>query len=357
MYLIPIALAALAVPVHRPIVGLGGHVDEWTYSWVYDDPNIGRYRSFNYEIGVTTNTAPGTLGYGGIYTRFKSDTAGPTPGLFSSFMIDGYDNNGVKTRAFWIVTPHDKPSQSAMGGVQLQAFYFSDQNGTPVMAASMAERAFYMEDSRTVYRASGMPTWSTGMSTQGNYVISNSNALTSPAISILPGSRQVVFQAPIQLAAFSTTTLPSANSVGAGAMVYVSDGAGQLAYSNGATWNYSSGTPVNSTVTSASQSAKIPVGSTDSFAPDALTDGLDRLGGDVRRATGGVAAAMALGGVFLPPDKNFAISFNLATFAGQRGYAASAVGKVGPAVYLNAGVAGSSAKNSTGARVGVTFGF
>jgi hypothetical protein len=74
-----------------------------------------------------------------------------------------------------------------------------------------------------------------------------------------------------------------------------------------------------------------------------------------RDANGGIAAAMALGGTVLPADSHFAISFDLATYRGQQGFAGSAVLKASDHVYLSAGVAGSTVKDSTGGRVGVTF--
>lgn len=76
-----------------------------------------------------------------------------------------------------------------------------------------------------------------------------------------------------------------------------------------------------------------------------------------RQAAGGIAAAMALGGTIIPADAKGAISFNLATFRGEQGFSGIAVIKAAPKVYLNAGVAGSTVKGSTGGRVGVTFGW
>ncbi len=78
---------------------------------------------------------------------------------------------------------------------------------------------------------------------------------------------------------------------------------------------------------------------------------------DMRRANAGVAAAMAIGGTMMPPDMRVAVSFNLATFAGETGFSASGVMRVNDRVWVNAGVAGSSVKRSTGGRAGVTFGW
>jgi len=77
----------------------------------------------------------------------------------------------------------------------------------------------------------------------------------------------------------------------------------------------------------------------------------------LRRADAGIAAAMALGGTLLPPDSNFALSFNLATYRGEQGFSGAAVARVTDTVWVSAGVAGSTVKGSTGGRAGVTFGW
>jgi len=66
---------------------------------------------------------------------------------------------------------------------------------------------------------------------------------------------------------------------------------------------------------------------------------------------------MAMGGTVMPPDANFAISFNLATYRGEQGFSASAVARASDHVYISGGIAGSTVRGSTGGRVGVTFGF
>lgn len=76
-----------------------------------------------------------------------------------------------------------------------------------------------------------------------------------------------------------------------------------------------------------------------------------------RQATGGIAAAMAMGGTIIPADANGAISFNLATFRGEQGFSAVVVQRLGHKVYANIGVAGSTVKGSTGGRAGVTIGW
>jgi trimeric autotransporter adhesin len=76
-----------------------------------------------------------------------------------------------------------------------------------------------------------------------------------------------------------------------------------------------------------------------------------------QRAEGGIAAAMAMGGTIIPADANGAISFNLSTYRGQQGFSGVIVQKVSSKVYANFGIAGSTVKGSTGARVGVTIGW
>ncbi|MEP2736865.1 MAG: YadA C-terminal domain-containing protein, partial [Erythrobacter sp.] len=72
---------------------------------------------------------------------------------------------------------------------------------------------------------------------------------------------------------------------------------------------------------------------------------------------GGIAAAMALGGTMVVPDSTFSVSFNASTYRGEQGFAGSVTARVGDKVYINGGVTGSTAKKSTGGRVGVAFGF
>jgi hypothetical protein len=76
-----------------------------------------------------------------------------------------------------------------------------------------------------------------------------------------------------------------------------------------------------------------------------------------KRASGGIAAAMAMSGTIIPADANGAASFNLATYRGQQGFSGVIVQRVAPKVYANFGIAGSTVKGSTGGRVGVTFGW
>ena len=75
-----------------------------------------------------------------------------------------------------------------------------------------------------------------------------------------------------------------------------------------------------------------------------------------RQATGGIAAALALGGATIVPDSKLSVSFNLSTYRGQQGFSGSVIGRVSDKVYISGGIAGSTVKKSTGGRVGITFG-
>jgi hypothetical protein len=93
---------------------------------------------------------------------------------------------------------------------------------------------------------------------------------------------------------------------------------------------------------------------------DQLSGRIDGLAFDLgivnKRASAGIAAAMAFGGTMVVPDSNVSISLNAATYRGEEGFSGSIVARVAPRVYVSGGVAGSSAKGSTGGRVGIAFG-
>jgi hypothetical protein len=86
---------------------------------------------------------------------------------------------------------------------------------------------------------------------------------------------------------------------------------------------------------------------------DTLSASTDRR---FRRANGGIAAAMAMGGTMIVPDSNVSINFNIATFRGEQGFSGVVSVRAAPRNYISGGFAGSTAKGSTGARVGVAFG-
>lgn len=69
------------------------------------------------------------------------------------------------------------------------------------------------------------------------------------------------------------------------------------------------------------------------------------------------AAAMALSGTMIVPDKNWSMSLNLAEFEGEQGFSTAIVGRVSDRVYVSGGITGSSVPGTTAGRVGVAFGF
>lgn len=75
------------------------------------------------------------------------------------------------------------------------------------------------------------------------------------------------------------------------------------------------------------------------------------------QSVGGIASAMALGGMMIVPNVTTSINFNLATYRGEQGFAFGIVRRVAPTVYVSGGVAGSTVRGSTGGRVGMAFGF
>lgn len=82
-----------------------------------------------------------------------------------------------------------------------------------------------------------------------------------------------------------------------------------------------------------------------------------RVGRGFRRADGGIAAAMALGGTVMPADMHLAVSFNLATYRGQQGFSGAVVARVSDHMWVSGGFAGSTVRGSNGGRAGVTFGW
>ena len=77
----------------------------------------------------------------------------------------------------------------------------------------------------------------------------------------------------------------------------------------------------------------------------------------LRRATGGIAASMALGGAMVVPDSRLSVSFNVASYRDEQGFSGNVVWRAAPRVYVNGGFAGSTVGGTTGGRVGIAFGF
>src|SRR5690606_22257157 len=88
-----------------------------------------------------------------------------------------------------------------------------------------------------------------------------------------------------------------------------------------------------------------------------VTDLAGALELDSRRASGGIAAAMAMTGAGMPPGSTVAISCALATLRGEQGCSGAAVARVAARVWVNGGIADSTVTGSTGGRVGISFGW
>jgi hypothetical protein len=88
----------------------------------------------------------------------------------------------------------------------------------------------------------------------------------------------------------------------------------------------------------------------------ALQTGQLALGRGLRQANGGIAAAMAMGGMMVVPDSTVSLNFNLSTYRGSQGFSGGLAARVAPKVYISGGIAGSTVKGSTGGRVGIAFG-
>lgn len=79
---------------------------------------------------------------------------------------------------------------------------------------------------------------------------------------------------------------------------------------------------------------------------------------DLNRSTsGGIAAAMAMGGTMVVPDSTVSLSVNASTYRGEQGYSGSVVAKVGEKLYVSGAIGGSSVAKSRGGRVGMAVGF
>ncbi|MEM6827545.1 MAG: hypothetical protein AAF553_06345 [Pseudomonadota bacterium] len=76
-----------------------------------------------------------------------------------------------------------------------------------------------------------------------------------------------------------------------------------------------------------------------------------------QRARGGIAAAAALGSAIAMPDKRFVVAGNVATYAGEQGFALNFVGRASDSFALTGGVAGNTAEGDVVAQAGFAFGF
>lgn len=76
---------------------------------------------------------------------------------------------------------------------------------------------------------------------------------------------------------------------------------------------------------------------------------------DVSKAFEGTAIAIAMGGVALPSDKHFAVSFNWGTFNGQNAGAFAGQYRVTDNIVVNGAVGFGFAQGGVGGRAGATF--
>ncbi|WP_407874960.1 YadA C-terminal domain-containing protein [Qipengyuania nanhaisediminis] len=74
-------------------------------------------------------------------------------------------------------------------------------------------------------------------------------------------------------------------------------------------------------------------------------------------ARGGIAAAIAIGGTMVIPDSTVSFSLNASTYQGEQGFSGALSARLDERLYLSASIGGSTARDSTGARVGLAFGF
>jgi trimeric autotransporter adhesin len=75
------------------------------------------------------------------------------------------------------------------------------------------------------------------------------------------------------------------------------------------------------------------------------------------RQSDGIALAMAMGGAYLPANKTFAMTFNMATYDGRQALAASAVGRLNENWYVSGSVGSGLTENKFGGRLGLTYGW
>ena len=89
-----------------------------------------------------------------------------------------------------------------------------------------------------------------------------------------------------------------------------------------------------------------------------INQNLDQLNRDVKRLDGGVAMAMALGGVYLPEHQRFAIHTNVGFYNGAQALAVQAVARINRTFTANGGVAYDlNGNGGVGGRVGLSAGW
>jgi trimeric autotransporter adhesin len=89
-----------------------------------------------------------------------------------------------------------------------------------------------------------------------------------------------------------------------------------------------------------------------------INQNLDQLNHDVKRLDGGVAMAMALGGVYLPERQRFAIHTSVGFYNGAQALSVQAIGRINQTFTANGGVAYDLTGNGgVGGRVGISAGW
>jgi hypothetical protein len=89
-----------------------------------------------------------------------------------------------------------------------------------------------------------------------------------------------------------------------------------------------------------------------------INQNLDQLNHDVKRLDGGVAMAMALGGVYLPEHQRFAIHTNVGFYNGAQALGVQGIARINRTFTANGGVAYDLTGNGgVGGRVGISAGW
>jgi hypothetical protein len=89
-----------------------------------------------------------------------------------------------------------------------------------------------------------------------------------------------------------------------------------------------------------------------------IEDNLNRLNNDVKRLDGGVAMAMALGGVYLPEHQRFAVHVDAGFYNGAQAIAVQGIARLNQTFTANGGVAYDvNGRGGVGGRVGVSAGW
>lgn len=345
----------------------------FTNTWyrTFTDDDGGTANSITYGTGLAQD--PVDFAGSNVWAFFKSIKTSNSVRDKYQYGISTLSADGSFHEPLNFIMPAAGNVSGSLAQFQSDTFTFSDWTNNERMR-------FDALNGITTYSKSGSQ-FSFGLDQAGMFSFGYGGSFYVPALAFSPFNNQANFAGPIRLGSFTNGTLPGANVVGAGTIAWLGSGnTGQIVVSDGTTWAALQSAPL----TANSQSAAVaqgPVASNDTTATsetggnsssdpystadqsssgqslailDPVSSQLQSLQGDMRRANGGIAAAMALGGTMMPPDATFAISVNGSRFAGETGYSASVAGRISRRIWVNAGFAGSTAKRSTGGRAGFT---